>query len=118
MARILSISYDEVLLSTRQLLLENVGHRVTSALGLGQALKLCRTEKFDLVIIGHSIPEQDKERIIQAVREMRQTPVLVLLKFSERAHKSANYNHELHSPEQFVEAVKTILSEPAAAGRA
>jgi DNA-binding response OmpR family regulator len=113
MARILSISYDKSLLSTRQLLLEGIGHEVTSAVGLERALKLCRSRKFDLVIIGHSIPEKDKEQIIRVVREVCETPVLALLRPSERPLKMANYNHELMHPEQFLSLVKTIVPEEA-----
>ncbi|HLJ78747.1 MAG TPA: hypothetical protein VKT75_15105 [Acidobacteriaceae bacterium] len=37
MARILSISYDPVLLRTRELLLQQMGHDVTSAEGFAEA---------------------------------------------------------------------------------
>lgn len=58
MARIFSISYDQALLRTRELLLEQMGHSVASAEGFAQAFKLCNQDSgpFDLMILGHSIP--------------------------------------------------------------
>ena len=43
MARILSVSYDEPLLRSRQMLLQEEGHDVVSALGYTEAMKLCKT---------------------------------------------------------------------------
>lgn len=61
MARILSVSYDVSLLGTRQMILQNQGHEVVSALGFTEALKQCQSsKKFDLFILGHSIPHSDK----------------------------------------------------------
>lgn len=47
-ARILSVSYDEVLLATRHLLLEHEGYQVISAMGLAAALEKCKEGGFDL----------------------------------------------------------------------
>jgi DNA-binding response OmpR family regulator len=64
MSRILSISYDESLLQTRAMLLERAGYEVDSALGFSAAIHACKTKQFDLVVLGHSIPVEDKEQII------------------------------------------------------
>ena len=56
MARILSVSYDQSLLYTRQSILEQHGHAVVSAFGFTQALKCCDEAKdFSIFILGHSI---------------------------------------------------------------
>jgi len=47
MARILSISYNEALLKTRQRMLETLGQRVTPALGFTKALDLCKQDCFE-----------------------------------------------------------------------
>ena len=47
---ILSISYDESLLRTREWLLRASGFTVTSALGFTEAAAHCRNSDFDLVI--------------------------------------------------------------------
>ncbi len=55
-AKILSVANDMSLASTREMLLTSVGFQVSSALTVGQAIQLCATEEFALVVIGHSIP--------------------------------------------------------------
>jgi DNA-binding response OmpR family regulator len=53
---ILSVSCDENLLLTRQLLLQTAGYEVTSALGYTAALMHCRNASFDVMVLGHSLP--------------------------------------------------------------
>jgi DNA-binding NtrC family response regulator len=79
MARILSISYDETLLRTRELMLEWAGHQVTSALGFQDALAGCTTSDFDLAIIGHSIPGNDKKKLIEGFRRHNPKGVVIAL---------------------------------------
>lgn len=57
-ARILSISYDEQLLGTREALLQHAGHEVVSAEGFSRAFHFCELHNagFDLIVLGHSIP--------------------------------------------------------------
>ncbi len=64
--RILSISYDPSLLLTRQLLLQQMSHEVRSAEGFAKAWEIRREQagRFDLIILGHSVPHSDKEPII------------------------------------------------------
>jgi len=50
-ARILSVSYDEVLLATRHLLLEHEGYQVISVMGLPAALEKCKEGGFDLFVL-------------------------------------------------------------------
>src|SRR3954469_8108671 len=109
MAKILSISYDEPLLSTRQWMLEALGHQVTSALGFTKALDLCRTESFDFVIIGHSLPHSDKKAIVKEIRQHCNAPVLALLKHAEPQLQEAEYTMDFSQPEQFLEFVKGVL---------
>jgi CheY-like chemotaxis protein len=58
---ILCVSYDEFLLVTRRMLLEKQGYKVTPALTSQEATTRCRPgDKFDLFILGHSIPPVDQ----------------------------------------------------------
>jgi CheY-like chemotaxis protein len=64
---ILSISYDESLLVTRHLILEQAGFDVSSALGFAEAMELCsQNQHYDLVLMGHSMPRKDKSALIAA----------------------------------------------------
>jgi DNA-binding response OmpR family regulator len=66
--RILSVSYDVSLLATRKMLLEQKGYAVENALGFSKALAFCRAGAFDLFILGHSIPYDDKLALIESFR--------------------------------------------------
>jgi DNA-binding response OmpR family regulator len=107
--RILSISYDELLLITRQLLLEDAGFKVTSALGFVSGLQECSAGKFDLVIIGHSIPRTEKQSLLQAVRHNCDAPVLLLCKPTEDALLDVDYSIDSIEPDSVLKAVRQIL---------
>lgn len=110
MARILSVSYDELLLNTRELILHNHGHKVVSALGFTKAMKHCQSrEKFDLFILGHSIPHSHKEALIAAFRTRSSAPVIALIKYGERPIHGADFQIE-PNPEQFLELVENVIS--------
>jgi len=111
--RVLSVSYDESLLTTRQMLLEQHGVEVRSALGFAEAIHLCRTEKFDLAILGHSIPLEDKKLIVDQLREVCRTPILALRRPNEGHLLEADFNLDSTEPAKFVALVKQILNHHA-----
>ncbi len=86
------VSPDVSLLLTRKLLLEQMGFEVVSAEGFEVACDACEAEneKFDLVVLGHSIPRQDKERIITGVRRKCRSPILALLMAHESSVRGAD----------------------------
>ena len=115
MARILSVSYDVSLLGTRQLILQEQGHEVTSALGFTEALKQCENSKrFDLFILGHSIPHSDKEALISAFRAHCPALIVALTNPSERPVLGADYEIE-SEPDAVVRLVAKLTSEKAEA---
>lgn len=115
---ILSISYDEALLNTRQWMLESLGHQVTSALGFTAALDLCRQGNFDFVIIGHSIPPADKKALIREIRRNCDAPILALLKYAEPPLEEVEYTMDFSHPEHFLDFVREVLEPSKAAKRA
>ena len=119
MARILSISYDESLLTTRQLMLESQGHQVSSALGFTKALALCQKDGHDFVIVGHSIPHDDKLALINEIRHHCKAPVLALKKTTEPPVEEADHNLDFtQQPEQFLAFVKSALAQRGRPGSA
>lgn len=106
---ILSISYDDVLLVTRQMLLENRGYRVTSALGFTKATDYCKQPGFDLFILGHSIPDDDKLQLIKTFRETCPAPILSLERQGEERVPS-DFHASPDDPQRFVKVVDDILA--------
>jgi len=109
--RILSISYDQSLLWTRQLMLQQLGYNVVSAEGFVAAVEACETPNvnFDLAILGHSVPAKDKERIISHFRQHSNSPVPALLRPHEGPMQNADRSID-PEPEKLIEAVREILS--------
>jgi DNA-binding response OmpR family regulator len=110
MPRILSISYDQALLHTRELMLSREGFEMVSAVGFSAAIEACKEGQFDLVIMGHSIPPADKGAIITQLRAMCDTPILALRRPNEEPLKSAEYNLDSGEPQSFLNYVKEITN--------
>jgi DNA-binding response OmpR family regulator len=113
MTRILSVSYDQVLLSSRQLLLESMGYEVTSVFSLSDALQECYHPTFDLFILGHSIPRSEKESLVAAFRAQCRAPIVALKKVGEESIAAADFQID-PDPEQLLETVSRVLSSSAA----
>jgi DNA-binding NtrC family response regulator len=106
--RILSISYDISLLSTRRMLLEQRGYQVTSALGFTKALEACSSAHYDLFILGHSIPVSDKLALIETFRKHCNAPVVSLERPGEE-RVQCEFHVSPDDPEQLLEKVDGIL---------
>jgi CheY-like chemotaxis protein len=116
--RILSVSYDEALLSTRQLLLEHKGYNVTSALGFTESVEHCRNGSFDLFILGHSIPHKDKLHLIETFRHNCPAPILCLARFGE-TQVPGDFHASPDDPVRFLKVVDDIMAgmkKPAISG--
>jgi DNA-binding NtrC family response regulator len=77
-ARILSVSYDEVLLRTRHMLLEREGYEVVSAAGFSASLEKCKQGGFELFVLGHSIPQEEKAKLVEEFRQSCPAPIISL----------------------------------------
>jgi DNA-binding response OmpR family regulator len=109
-SHILSVSYDEALLETRQLILQRHGYQVTSALGFQHALQACKdsSQSFRLFILGHSIPPSDKKALIKQFREHCNAPVIALTRVTEPRTAGADYYIE-PDPTPLLALVASIL---------
>lgn len=93
-AKILSVANDMSLASTREMLLSSAGFQVSSALTVGQAIQLCATEEFALVVIGHSIPRDHKQWLLKELRGHCATPILALRRPGEAPLIEADYTFD------------------------
>jgi CheY-like chemotaxis protein len=107
--RILSVSYDVSLLATRRMLLELAGYVVTSALGFTDALELSKTGGYDLFVLGHSIPNKDKQELIRTSRKSCPAPILSLERVGEPRVES-NFHASPDDPEELLRTVERIFA--------
>jgi DNA-binding response OmpR family regulator len=74
---VLAVGRDPVLLETRSQVLQAAGYTVIPERSLKKAVARFREEDFDLVLLCHTIPAQDRERLTQLLREhTSRTPIV------------------------------------------
>lgn len=107
--RLLSVSYDEPLLRTREILLCRQGYSVTSALGFIAAVDECKAGEFDLLILGHSIPHADKVELVHTFRTHCPAPVLALRHYGDAPLPGADAQIFPDDIEGLLNKVKSML---------
>ena len=104
-------------MATRHMLLKQQDHEVTSALGFTEAIAMCERAGFDLFILGHSIPMNDKLALIGRFKEHCPAPILSLDRAGEPA-VDADYHATPDNPERLLQVVSSILEDAPPAGAA
>jgi len=85
---ILSAGRDRPLLFTRNRVLEEAGYIVTPAITPAEITEVFFRGDFDAVILCHSIPQEERERIARIVRmHSPSTPVIVLADLPTRKYE-------------------------------
>ena len=112
MTRILSVSNDKSLLETREMLLRECGYEVVSAWGASEGVKHC-TAKFDLLIIGHSMPHEEKRAIVTAFRAHNCAPVLALHRENEEMLEGVDFEIP-PEPQVVISAVASLIGNRSA----
>jgi DNA-binding NtrC family response regulator len=91
------------------MILEREGYAVSAARGLEEATRACAEEKtFDLILLGHSIPRREKEKILPELKKRCAAPVLSIRNHTEPPVTGAEFSVDSHDgPEALIKAVKT-----------
>jgi hypothetical protein len=84
---------------------------VVSAEGFVEAIEACETDNrhFDLIILGHTIPRKDKERIISHIKERCPSRILALLRSDEGPVQGADRSVEATNPNVFLATVRAMI---------
>lgn len=91
------------------MLLTRRGYQVTSALGFTAALEACQASYFDLFILGHSIPQNDKKHLVAAFRAKCSAPILALQRYGEPTLPGADAHTYPDDVDVLLTMVQTIL---------
>jgi hypothetical protein len=109
MARILSVASSEGLKTTRQLLLEQEGFSVCSALNLAEVESLGKTEQVDLALVGHGFRGPEKRKIAHAVNHYY--PGLPILEMCYHSPEIPGADFVLtDSPDELITAIRLVLA--------
>jgi DNA-binding response OmpR family regulator len=113
--RILSVSYDQTLLRMRHMLFETQGYEVLSSDGLTSSLEYCKQGGFDLFVLGHSVPAEEKQRMVEAFRKACRAPIISLRRTAgEQKVDGADYHIET-DPEPLLKLVADVIRKKSAA---
>lgn len=104
------LSWIPELAKTRKWLLVANGYTVLSLIGTDGIRQLVTIEKPDLLVLAHSVPPDEKHLAIELFKRISGAPVLSLLAPHGAKLPEADYGVEAFNPDEFVAAVKDILS--------
>jgi CheY-like chemotaxis protein len=65
---VLAVGTDPSLLKTRNLVLQSAGYTVESASSVKEAVDRFQSGDFDLVLLCHSVPRKDRDRLTSLIR--------------------------------------------------
>lgn len=110
--RLLCVSYDSALLRMRAMLLQEAGYEVVAADSFSRAIasRETRGSKFDLVILGHSIPFYDRERLVAHFRQTCRAPIVALLLGHEGPIPGVARSLASDEPNDLLQAVRELLA--------
>jgi CheY-like chemotaxis protein len=115
MCTILAVGQDEELLSTRSAVLRRCDARVVAA-HVSEALKLLKAERFDLVVLCHTVSSKEMNELVGlAHRQASDIQVLEILKATEidggRVPSDAD-DVAASRPETLIAKVREMLRAP------
>jgi CheY-like chemotaxis protein len=106
---VLSIGFDQALLKTRNLVLQSSGYVVESALSLKEAIDRFQSGDFDLVLLCHSVPRKDRDRLTAFFRlSGSHTPIVSIAGNLGECDAFANATLE-DGPNKFLAGIRDVL---------
>lgn len=69
--QVLSFGYDRSLMASRSMLLRDSGFVVQEAFSRHQALSMTRSDLIDVLLICHTVPDNETQVLVSAVRKQR-----------------------------------------------
>jgi len=103
---VLSVGFDPSLLRARGLVLESAGYLVESASTVKEAADRFQSGDFDLVLLCHSVPRKDRDRLISLIRASGSRTSVVSI--AENLDILANATLE-DRPNNFLAGIRDVL---------
>jgi hypothetical protein len=96
-----------------------MGHTVHSAEGFTRAYALCDNHdgKIDFIVLGHSIPHDDKVSMVKHCKELCSCRVLALLRRGEEPVPGAEQSVDSSDPNAFIAAIEEMAAATASKKR-
>jgi DNA-binding response OmpR family regulator len=99
-------------MKTRHYIFEQAGFDVTSAWGFSEAINQCKNGKFDVVVLGHTLPPQDKTMLVSSLRDKCHCPIVSIRKPGQSKHPDADYSVDAgEGPQAMLAAVREAVGQ-------
>ena len=109
MTRVLTVSHDETLLRTRQLVLESAGYKVLNAKTVREALDENSKHPADVLLICHTVPKDDKSHLIAAFRGQNSKAIVIALsRAGEKNVQNVDAYLNPSDPEELIRAIARL----------
>src|SRR2546430_694697 len=103
MPRILSITFDNLTGIARNVLLAQAGYAVSPATSTTRAFELLGALRFDLVIIGDTVPEAERRLLFLEIKRKFDVPILLMdLGEADPMIRARAHIHAKASPEELM----------------
>src|SRR5580693_4664431 len=107
---VLAVGFDLSLMTTRDLVLQSAGYVVVEASSLEEAVDHFQSGDFDLVLLCHSVPAGDRERLASLIRASgSRIPIVSIATSLGECDAFANSTLE-DGPNKFVAGIRDALS--------
>lgn len=84
---------------------------VDSVIGTSEALSYCSNSTADLLVMGQSVPRDEKRKIVEAFRRYSHAPIVSLLNANQEKLPGVEYGVDSFSPKLLLATVRSIFSE-------
>ncbi|HKD80241.1 MAG TPA: hypothetical protein VKH81_11155 [Candidatus Angelobacter sp.] len=102
---ILSVGYDATLMPLRSMLLRGTGYVVEESYSIAKAFLRAQSDAIDLLLICHTVPENDQKKLIAFVRSVRKLLPILCITNQEFAYSADGCLSVTNSPVELLEAV-------------
>ena len=110
---VLAVGFDPLLMTTRVLVLQSAGYIVIKAWSFEEAVDHFRSGDFDLILLCHSVPATDRERLTSLIQASGSCIPIVSIAGS-RGECDACANSTLEDgPNKFVAGIRDALIKAA-----
>ena len=109
---LLSVGLDPLLMRTRTSVLGNAGYSVMPSFTSRDAFQIFISRDIDLVILCHTIPQEEKSKLIVSMKERKRAPIVCIHVDGEADGKLVDaYLHSLDGPEVLLSCVAKVLDK-------
>ena len=111
MCRVLSVEYSIPYLVKRHVALRRAEIAVESASSLREAMALLRLGEFDVAVLGHAIPEAERDRIADTLLETKPSMRIVMMYSGSISHaEHADAVLSVDGEQHLVATIKTLTA--------